>query len=418
MEVLGYLLDHRIEAVNVLAQVTMQEYLDIARKILNENEFQRKKVINGQISKLLREDITIGCSIPPLVLAIQQDLIVKDFDYKSFTDKDTSIINKAFEESKLLILDGKQRTHVFIKLYEDLNQRISKRDENSELAETELKSFLKNTLRLEIYVGINKLNILYRMLTLNSGQTNMSTRHLMEMLYLDYLDIPFDGIKLIADKDNETVSKDPSEFVFKDVLDGFTSYLDKDENTLERSEILDNIKSAKNIKQEENDKHLFENFVKTYKDIVDQMIVLSEGQVITAEDLKGTEYEVKGLVFGKTAAEIFKRSQAISGFGAAIAELKDIREKFDLTTVRNTIEKLSFRDDDYERTMSILIKYFDIIRDKSKKIGNDQRFFFKMFFKHLFDPESSYRFSVDKAVDYGFKKLREDKAYIKDLNEK
>lgn len=416
MEVLGYLLDHRIEAVNVLAQVSMQEYLDIARKILNENEFQRKKVINGQISKLLREDITIGCSIPPLVLAIQHDLIEKDFDYKSFTD--TSIIEKAFKESKLLILDGKQRTHVFIKLYEDLNNQISKKDENSENAKSNLKSFLANNLRLEIYVGINKLNILYRMLTLNSGQTNMSTRHLMEMLYLDYLDIPFEGIRLIADKDNETVSKDPSEFVFKDVLDGFTSYLDKDENTLERSEILDNIKSAKNIKQEENDKNLFENFVKTYKNIVDRMIVLSKGQVITAEELKGTEYEVKGLVFGKTVAEIFKRSQAISGFGAAIAELKDIRENFDLATVRDTVESLSFRDDDYERTISILIKYFDIIRDKSKKIGNDQRFFFKMFFKHLFDPESSYRFSVDKAVDYGFKKLREDKTYIKDLNEK
>ena len=414
MEILGHLLDHRIEAVNVLAQVSMQDYLDIARTILNENEFQRKKVINGQISKLLREDITIGCSIPPLVLAIQRDLISEDFDYKTFTD--ISLVEKAFKESKLLILDGKQRTHVFTKLYEDLIQRVDKKDEASAQAEKDLKSFLANTLRLEIYVGINKLNILYRMLTLNSGQTNMSTRHLMEMLYLDYLNIPFDGIRLIADKENEVVSKDPSEFVFKDVLDGFTSYLDKDENTLERSEILDNIKSAKNIKQEEKDKNLFEDFVIIYKSFVDKMIQLSDNVVIEAEDLKGTEFEVKGLVFGSTAGGIFKRSQAISGFGAAIAELKDIREGFDLKAVKGLIDQLIFRDEDYERTFSLLNKYFDIIRDKSKKIGNDQRFFFKMFFKHLFDPESSYRFCIDKAVDYGFKKLREDKSYLKDLN--
>ncbi|MNK04084.1 hypothetical protein D3C87_219400 [compost metagenome] len=415
MEYLGKLLDHRIQAVNVLVQVSMQEYLDIARQILNENEFQRKKVINGQISRLLREDITIGCSIPPLVLAIQRELISNDFDYTTFEDN-TTLVGTAFRDSKLLILDGKQRTHIFIKLHDDLIQRIEKKDEISDQAKKDLESFLANTLRLEIYVGINKLNILYRMLTLNSGQTNMSTRHLMEMLYLDYLNIPFDGIRLIADKENEPVSKDPSEFVFKDVLDGFTSYLDKDENTLERSEILDNIKSAKNIQQEEKDKNLFEDFVITYKGFVDKMIVLSEGVEINAEDLKGTEFEVKGLLFGKTAGEIFKKSQAMSGFGAAIAELKDIRTDFNLDVTKVVIKELIFRDDDYLRTFSLLNKYFDIIRDKSKKIGNDQRFFFKMFFKHLFDPESSYRFSIDKSVEYGFKKLREDKSYLKDLN--
>jgi hypothetical protein len=413
MEILGHLLDHRIQAINVLIQVTMKEYIDIADSILNENEFQRKKVINSQISQLLREDITIGCSIPPLVLAVQRDLVEANFDFTSPIDE--NIVLRAFKEKKLLILDGKQRTHVFLKLYKDLTDSLTKPVDQS-LVKKDLDSFLANTLRIEVYVGINKLNILYRMLTLNSGQTNMSTRHLMEMLYLDYLAIPFNGIKLIPDKDNETVSKDPSEFVFKDVLDGFTSYLDKDENTLERAEILDNIKSAKNISQEQKDKNLFESFVITYKAVIDKLIELSGGYIIDKEALIGTEFEVKGLPFGKTTAEIFKRSQAISGFGAAAAELKDIRDNFDLAFLKTLIDKIKFRDGDFEQTILLIIKNFDTIRDKSKKIGNDQRYYFKMLFKYLFDPESSCPQCLDKAVEYAYKKTREEKSYLKDLS--
>lgn len=414
MEILGSLLDNRINAVNVLVQVSMEEYLLIANDILRENEFQRKKVINSQISKSLREDIIIGCSIPPLVLAVQKDLIGEHFDYKTFNDFE--LIKKAFEERKLLILDGKQRTHVFIKLFSDLKAKIEKKEIDAEQAKIDLASMLKNTLRIEIYLGINKLNILYRMLTLNSGQTNMSTRHLMEMLYIDYLEIPFNGIKLIPDKDNEVASKDPSEFVFKDVLDGFTSYLDKDENTLERSEILDNIKSAKNITQEEKDKNLFENFVITYKKIVDKMVELSGGYIVNQDDLIGTEYEIKSLPFGKSAAEIFKRSQAISGFGAAAAELKDLRENFSLYKIGELINNIKFHEETYENSIFLLLKNFDTIRDKSKKIGIDQRFYFRMFYKSLFDPESSYPLCIDKAIEYAYKKTREEKSYLKDLN--
>lgn len=414
MKILGNLLDNRIKAVNVMVEVSMEEYLEIANDILRENEFQRKKVINSQISKLLREDITIGCSIPPLVLAVQKDLVDNNFDYKTF--QDWELIKKAFAERKLLILDGKQRTHVFIKLYNDLKTKIDKNETDAEQAKIDLQSMLGNTLRIEIYIGINKLNILYRMLTLNSGQTNMSTRHLMEMLYIDYLEIPFNGIKLIPDKDNEVASKDPSEFVFKDVLDGFTSYLDKDENTLERSEILDNIKSAKNITQEQKDKNLFEDFVITYKKIVDKMIDLSNGFIVNPDDLISTEYEVKGLPFGKSAAEIFKRSQAISGFGAAAAELKDLRKNFNLQKIGELVDNIRFHEGAYEDSVFLLLKNFDTIRDKSKKIGIDQRFYFRMFFKSLFDPESSYPLCFDKAIEYAYKKTREEKSYLKDLN--
>ena len=415
MEKKSLLLDHRIRAANVMVEISMKEYLEIAKAILNQNEFQRKKVISSQISALLREDITLGCSVPPLVLAIHKDLVLPDFNYKEYKKYD--FIDEAFDKKKLLILDGKQRTHVFLKLHKDLTEKVEKHEGDQDQNKKDLDSFLSNTLRLEVYIGINKLNILYRMLTLNSGQTNMSTRHLMEMLYLDYLEIQFDNVRLIPDKADETIAKNPNEYNFKDVLDGFTSYLDKDENTLERSEILDNIKSAKNIKKEEQDKDLFEHFVLTYKSLVDRMIELSNEFVIVPEELEGTEYFIKSLPFGKSAIEIFKRSQSMSGFGAAVAELKDIRANFDLNTVIKLTPKITFRDDNYQRSVLLINKHFDNIRDKSKRIGNDQRFYFKSLYKYLFDPESNFPLSFDKAIEYAYKKTREEKSYLKDLND-
>eukprot|EP01012_Entosiphon_sulcatum_P013463 TRINITY_DN18698_c0_g1_i1.p1 TRINITY_DN18698_c0_g1~~TRINITY_DN18698_c0_g1_i1.p1 ORF type:complete len:417 (-),score=40.69 TRINITY_DN18698_c0_g1_i1:1982-3232(-) len=414
MQILNNIKDHRIQAANFLVEVTMQEYLDIAVDILNENEFQRKKVINSQISALLIEDILIGCSIPPLVLAIKKELLDEDFDYNTFENKE--LIIQAFKEKQLLILDGKQRTHVFAKLHKDLTKNIAA-GKNVEESSIKMESFLKNTLRIEVYVGINKLNILYRMLTLNSGQTSMSTRHLMEMLYLDYLDIPFKDIKLIPDKADEKVSNDTTEFQFKDILDGFTSYLDKDENTLDRSEILDNIKSARNIKFEDSSKNLFEEFIICYKKFLDKINQLSGGYTISKEELMGSEFEVKGLLFGTTAIEIFKRSQALSGFGAAVAELKDSRNNFDLSAVSAMIDNISIRDDtNYETSIHYLVKHFDNIRDKSKKIGNDQRFYFKVLFRSIFDPESAYPLFFDRAIEYAYKRTREEKSYLPDVN--
>jgi hypothetical protein len=416
MKSLSVIRDNRIKAANILVEISMKDYLNVANEILNENDFQRKRVINSQISNLIREDVMIGCSVPALVLALNQSLIPENFNYLTFNDD--ALLQRAFDTKQLLILDGKQRTHVFSKLYDDLNNSILKSESDIERAVlvSKLKTFLENKLRIEIYVGISKLNILYRMLTLNSGQTSMSTRHLMEMLYLDYLKIPIDGIKLIADKDNQKIANDTSEFTFKEILDGFTSYLDRDENTLERSEILDNIKSAKNLKHEDDRANLFEVFVKSSKLFLDKIIELSEGYVVKTKELAKTEFEIKGLPFGTTALEIFKKSQSISGFGAAVAELKEIRADFDLNSIATIVPKLKFSNDSsYQDSVHYLLKHFENIKDKSKKIGNDQRFYFKYFFRYLFDKEVDFPFCIDKAVEFAYKKLRDEKAYLPEV---
>lgn len=205
--------DQRINSWNLYVESTFGEYLKFAKKIINNNELQRKRVKTSKtIYSLLKNDLQKGCIMPPLVLAlVKTDIIdVENPDQ----EKLLQYIN---ENSKnVLLLDGLQRTYTLI----DADTEMGKKSEE------EYQKFLKNKLRLEIYVEINKFGILYRMLTLNTGQTPMSARHQLEMLYSDMLNTEFKGVKLVTDKDGKADS-DENEFIFKNAIEGFNSYMNR-----------------------------------------------------------------------------------------------------------------------------------------------------------------------------------------------
>ena len=61
----------------------------------------------------------------------------------------------------------------------------------------------------------------------------MSTRHLMEIMYTDYADSPIGEIELVKDTSDVKVDQqNPNQFKFKEVLDGFNSFLEKKEVTI------------------------------------------------------------------------------------------------------------------------------------------------------------------------------------------
>lgn len=79
--------------------------------------------------------------------------------------------------SGIKILDGLQRSYTIRDIVLDYESgKVPAEDGNP----------LNNLVRVEIYTGINKLGILYRMLTLNTGQTRMTTRHQIEIIYSDH----------------------------------------------------------------------------------------------------------------------------------------------------------------------------------------------------------------------------------------
>lgn len=101
------------------------------------------------------------------------------------------------------------------------------------------------------------------MLTLNTGQTPMAARHQLEMLYRDKLNTSIEGVKLITDVQGKADPED-NEFIFKNVIDGFNSYMNRNELPIDRQELLENIQMLENMSDEDVANDIFEEFLGIY----------------------------------------------------------------------------------------------------------------------------------------------------------
>lgn len=379
MRIVSRLFDGRINAQNYLLEMNAREYLTVAKDILDSNEFQRKRVKSANsVYSLLKKDFLRGCVLPPIVLGLNSKLDVDP------SDEIGQVIESNIDD--IVILDGLQRTYSLIELEQELS-------ESSE----ELEHFYLLPLRVEMYVSINRLGVLYRMLTLNTGQSPMSIRQQIEMLYLDYVKKPFDGIVLLREVDDDAPSA-VGEYTFKSVADGFNSYIERNELPIDRGDILENIRGLEKLSTEESDANLFGGFIETYDLFVKKYSSLLGDRQFTAEGLG-----ISGQPFGKNIFKIFSKSQPMTGYGAAMGKLKDISSNNNFDTVRTVIDGLFSSREIGESTEMLLLK-LEKIRLHSKKIGNSQRLFFVYYFRELLNPESeSYR-DLAKAVEEGYRK--------------
>lgn len=379
-------IDNRINSINLYLEISFQEYLSFARDIIHNNDLQRKRIKTSKtVYSLLKDDLKQGCIMPPLVLAIaQNDFIdpqnIKSEDLLEYMKKHTN---------EVLILDGLQRTYTLIDAAAEIQE------ENPE----KYADFLTYMLRLEIYIGINKFGILYRMLTLNTGQTPMTARHQLEMLYKDLLYTDIGGIRLVTDVMD---SPDPSkyEFAFKNVIDGFNSFLNRNELPVDREDMLENIKMLGNMSIEKVDHDLFIDFINCYADVFKSLTEASKNTTYTQEEIK--EMGITNTPFGYSAYKVFSTSQALTGFGSAIGKMKDLGVIRSLEQVSQEVLDISGDVND-EWFEELLIK-LDTIKNTAKKIGNAQRMYFHYFFRELFNPETDSYLDLAAAVETGYHK--------------
>ena len=201
MEILTRDIDERIKANNILIKMSLEEYYDISKEILENNEFQRKRVkSSSSVYSLLKSDLEQGCLIPTIFLALEEDT-------NDLTNDEIIKLIK-LKRDKIVILDGLQRSYTICDLLKELKDQP-----------TLIDKVKKNRIRIELYTGINKIGILYRMLTLNTGQTPMSMRHQLEIIYSDYLNRNILGIKLIREVD-EITPCNKGEYKFSDIIEG------------------------------------------------------------------------------------------------------------------------------------------------------------------------------------------------------
>ncbi len=386
MDVMSVIKDHRINSTNIYVETTFGEYLQYAKDIIKNNDLQRKRVKTSKtVYSLLKTDLLNGCVIPPLVLAIISD----DTKIEEMEGDDLQKYIKT-HRNQVLILDGLQRTHTLIAAEADA------------IAQKTEQSFYEYKLRLEVYININKFGVLYRMLTLNTGQTPMSARHQLEMLYSDMLNTEVNGVKLITEVEG-AVHADEKEFVFKNTIDGFNSYMNRSELPMDRQEMLENIKMLEKMSIENISGDIFKLFLESYIKVFDTLCEISQYCYVDQDRLD--EYEVSGSPFAKKISKAFSTSQAMTGYGSAIGIMKDkglITDFGSLDEIVKDIQKYC-TDEDGEWFMEFL-KRMDMIRTQSKKIGNAQRMYFQYFFRELFNKESDSYGDLLLATENAYKK--------------
>lgn len=388
MEFTSRLIDKKIMGVNVGADMTIAEYLKFAPGILDKNEYQRRRVkSSGKTYDLLRKDLIQGCVMPPIILAVtnaygsELETLVSDSmaNGQNFDGwaKIEGFIRQAATDGELLILDGLQRSLTI----EGIG---SGRD--VELNQAEKEAFLNHKIRVEVYVGLSKTGILYRMLTLNTGQTPMSFRHQLEILYYDYVDnnaLP-EGISILKEAD-EKRARGGGRYKYADVVDMFYAFSTGSPMPYDKQALVGELREI--------------NFLESYTyrpggDDMKTLLILYHDFITKIRDLAGdwgtAGDEDGGPVirpFGTNVPSIFARPQPMAGFGAECKRLvsNGVVENIDL--LKQIIPKLYFSSEP-STALDQLLQVLDQIAKKAKRIGDAQRLYFQIAIRALLLPSS------------------------------
>ncbi len=376
MRIASVLEDGKVSAKSLMIEISIRDYLSLAKQIYKKNEFQRKRVRSSSsrsIYSLLKNDLIDGCVIPPIVLAYPKPSGTLENDLEGAVGGDAD---------SFVLLDGLQRTITLMEV--EAETALQPKTHND---------FLDRTIRCEIYEGINKLGILYRMLTLNTGQTAMSVRHQIEILYLDFLNVQIEGVELVRETEGRR-ARQPNAYNFKDAIEGFNSYLERSESPLDRGDILDNISSLENLAKENDGRDIFRDFIATWHTFITKIASfdLRHPSISEEDDL---EEQDTMRIWGSTGVQIFKKGQAISGFGAAIGLLRDEDPSISFELLEIEDIKVGSEHDLFMQSFN---EHIALINSKAKRIGNAQRLFFRQFFKMLFWKESGCYLNLSKAL--------------------
>lgn len=226
-EVTGLEYDNRISSFMVSARADYDWYIEKTRGSEENLVIQRDIIKGSKPYKNLRTDIRLGCILPTIVLAAKDveesvtDKYLSDSGFIKASDDDLLSLEESLRGIKpdsVDIIDGLQRTNA-------LRQVLS------ELDAVERETFLKRSLRLEIWLNIPFYPLAYRMLLLNAGQRPMSMKHQIDILSTGLADDLSDinGLEVIKVKDKKRRVK-PGQFHLAVLAQAFQAWLQRSPN--------------------------------------------------------------------------------------------------------------------------------------------------------------------------------------------
>lgn len=221
--------DAKLGAMSIFVTMSIRDYLALCGERIRNSHYQRRVLppSRNKVFKRLIEDLKEGCTIPTISLAIlsQQPITFES----SLADVEDKL--KDIQSDEVSILDGIQRTNCMLQV-------------RSELREGYLERFLNNNLRLEIWVNISMMSLLYRMVALNAGQTAMTLRHQLEILHTplkDKLSELVDGLELFEEGKDVRKRVKALQYQFADVIEGFMAFIQGDPEVDKQNEVAQRI---------------------------------------------------------------------------------------------------------------------------------------------------------------------------------
>ena len=395
MKIVSKIYDGLLKAQSLLFEMSVSEYLTIGKHVLKNNKYQRRRVQNAPtMYGLLGHDLLHLCTMPPLVLSFKEGVVVQDMTVDTSEEELQSIMAPA----TLLILDGLQRTYTMLGVLDDITVSPEEKD-----------AYLSHTIRVEVYAGLTNTGILYRMLTLNSGQTPMSKRHQIEILYSNYRNNNLDGIQFVCQTDAEK-RQGLNSYDFDDAIEGFNSFINADESPIDKIEIREIVKRLEKITNDNYDKDVFEEFMRTYN-----IFVLRIDELTNSWTYQEQGGEKKRSIYGRDIPHFFCKSQTISAFGADIGFLFESEKMRLLDEVKQAIAKLALGETAVN-CFDVLLVHLEEIRQRAPKMGVEQRYYLRLFFTELFSIDSETYLNVYSSADKSFT-LYKDKKWKHDTIE-
>lgn len=388
MNIVSIIYDGLLKAHSLLLEMSGSEYLAIGKHILKSNKYQRRRVQNAPtMYGLLGHDLVHLCTMPPIVLSFKEGASVPELTKETSDD----VLRNVMNPDHLLILDGLQRTYTMLGVMDDIT-----------ISPEAKEAYLQHTIRVEVYVGLTNTGILYRMLTLNSGQTPMSKRHQIEILYNSYRNNNLDEIQFICQTDAEK-RQGLNSYDFDDAIEGFNSFINADESPIDKIEIREIVQRLEKITNDDYEKNVFEDFMRTYNKLVLHIDKLSNSW--TYQEL---EKERKRSIYGRDIPHFFCKSQTISAFGAAIGFLFESGKLNSLEDVSQSIVNIELGNA-ADRCFDSLLKNLEEIRQRAPKIGVEQRCYLRLFFTELFAKDSDTYQNVYGSAEKSFTFYKEIK---------
>ncbi|WP_431823120.1 hypothetical protein [Burkholderia sp. F1] len=219
--------DARLDAYCVNCRCSYDEFLRMTEGAEYNLAIQRNIISGKKTYRTLRADLHRGCILPPIVLALDREILTDEIKNnlalnKTGANEVRKNILEALNECEVYIIDGLQRTNALRAVESDLREIDTDND---------LKDFLENKIRLEIWVDISFGAIAYRMLLLNAGQKPMSIKHQVEILSLKLRDdlSSIKGIDIFTSKDKRR-RRQPGQFHLSVLAQSFQAWIQRQAN--------------------------------------------------------------------------------------------------------------------------------------------------------------------------------------------